>query len=74
MIPIDLSLAVGLYLLVGVGIMSLLWVVSESRRRAADLSPKENREWACGLCLYQYIDSIAERFSRCPRCGNLNKK
>ncbi|MBU2494898.1 MAG: hypothetical protein ABIK20_02285 [Candidatus Omnitrophota bacterium] len=74
MIPIDLSLALGLYLLIGVGIMSLLWVVSESRRRAADLSPKENRAWACGLCLYQYIDSIAERFSRCPRCGNLNKK
>ena len=74
MIPIDLSLALGLYLLIGVGIISLLWVVSESRRRAADLSPKETREWACGLCLYQYIDSIAELFSRCPRCGNLNKK
>ncbi|MCX5641676.1 MAG: hypothetical protein NTY10_00290 [Candidatus Omnitrophica bacterium] len=74
MIPIDLSLALGLYLLIGVGIISLLWVVSESRRRAADLSSKEIREWACGLCLHQYIDSIAERFSRCPRCGNLNKK
>ena len=74
MIPIDLSLALGLYLLIGVGIISLLWLVNESRRRAADLTPKEDREWVCGLCLHQYIDSIAENFSRCPRCGNLNKK
>ena len=74
MIPIDLSLALGLYLVIGVGIISLLWLVNESRRRAADLTPKEGREWACGLCLHKYIDSIAEYFSRCPRCGNLNKK
>ena len=74
MIPIDLSLALGLYLLIGVGILAVCWLVSESRRRAADLSSKETREWTCGLCLYQYIDSVAERFSRCPRCGNLNKK
>ena len=74
MIQIDLSLALGLYLLIGVGIIALFLVVSESLRLAAYLSLKENREWDCGLCLYQYIDSIAERFSRCPRCGNLNKK
>ena len=74
MIPIDLSLALGIYLLVGTGVITIFWVVSESRRRVADFSPKKGRLWNCNLCLYQYVDSVSESFSRCPRCGNLNKR
>ncbi len=74
MVPVDLSVALGIYLVIGMGITSLFWLVSESRRRTVDLNSRKSREWNCSLCLHKYIDSVAEHFSRCPRCGNLNEK
>ena len=74
MIPVDISVALGIYLLLSVGIIAIFWLVSDSRRHVADLNVQNNRLWTCTLCLVKYVDSLAETFSRCPSCGNLNKK
>ncbi|HNQ35636.1 MAG TPA: hypothetical protein PKN80_06180 [bacterium] len=74
MIPIDLSLAIGLYLFLALGVLVVFWVTTDSRRRTRDFHLEESHHWQCGLCFHRYVDSVAERFSRCPRCGNLNHR
>ncbi len=74
MIAVDLSLAVGIYLLVAIGVVIAFWFFNESCYRTRNFHKEEKQQWSCSLCLHHYIDSIADHFSRCPRCGNLNKK
>ena len=74
MIPIDLSLALAIYLVIALGWVIVLWLFSEIRRRGQDFTGEERARWKCSLCLENYIDSVAENYSRCPRCGNLNQR
>ena len=74
MIPVDLSVALGVYLVVALGWVVVFWVVNESRRRGRDFVAEEKCRWTCALCVTPYIDSVADSFSRCPKCGNLNKR
>ena len=74
MIPVDLSVALGVYLVVTLGWVAVYWFVSESRKRGRDFISEDRCRWECGLCLEKYIDSVAENFSRCPSCGHLNRR
>lgn len=74
MIPIDLSLALGIYLVFALGWVIVFWLVSEHRRRGQDFTGEQRARWRCGLCLEHYVDSVAEHYSRCPHCGHLNQE
>ena len=74
MIKIEFSLAIGLYLIVTVCLIFILWVISESRKMIHPFSLGKNLFWQCGICTYVYVDSTHIVISQCPRCGSYNKK
>ena len=73
MINIDFSLAIALYLLLGIGIIVLFWVAGR-KGKSRDLSLDPRFIWFCTVCTYTYINTREEKISVCPRCGSYNKK
>jgi len=73
MISVDFSLAVALYLILGIGIIVLFWVVGR-KSKSRDLSLDPKFIWFCTVCTYTYINTKEEKISVCPRCGSYNKK
>lgn len=74
MIRVDLSIALGIYLVVALGGLVVFWFFSESRHRRRDFPGEEEARWFCSLCFCRYIDSVSDRYSRCPRCRNINER
>jgi uncharacterized paraquat-inducible protein A len=73
MIPIEIDLAVTLYL--GLSILILLiWIIFEWKKRVVTDKKKEDSLWQCPTCFYTYIDSRSENISECPRCKTLHKR
>jgi uncharacterized C2H2 Zn-finger protein len=73
MIPIELDLAVALYLAFSILIL-VTWIVFEWRKSALVNSKTNNSLWQCPTCFYTYIDSCSENISKCPKCKTLHKK
>lgn len=60
------------YVLSTVGIIGLLALGSELRRRSFNPRPSEDRVFRCASCGYVYTDDADVDRSRCPQCGTFN--
>ncbi|MBU4311495.1 MAG: hypothetical protein KJ706_02095 [Candidatus Omnitrophica bacterium] len=74
MIRIDFSLAIGLYIILTVCLVLVLWLVFDKKRSSESFTSEENFFWQCSICTYVYVDSKHNTLSQCPRCGSYNKR
>ena len=71
MIKIELNLGVAIY--VGASLIILvIWFLFEGKRKL--FQSTGSTLWQCPICYYDYIDSLSEKISECPRCKSLHKK
>ena len=53
----------------------LLWLASDAvSRRVRPGSGEKLRLWRCEVCTHEYVDSVSEELSPCPRCGSLSRR
>jgi len=74
MIKIDVSTAVSLYLVFSVIAVLVIWVTYEYGWKIKKYASDKRFIWQCSVCLYTYIDSKHENYSKCPQCGSYNEK
>jgi len=63
-----------LYIFFTAGILIVLWVVTEYRRRSFTQNQDSEFVWKCTICSHKYIDSVHKDLSQCPLCGSYNEK
>lgn len=61
-----------IYVLSTLGVIALLALISEWRRRSFNPKPSEDRIFRCHDCHYVYTDDPDVDRSRCPQCGCFN--
>jgi len=74
MIKIEFSLAIGLYLILTVCIIFVVWLIFEKKKVFKPFSSQKRFFWQCSICTYVYVDTKHSIISLCPRCGSYNKK
>ncbi len=74
MIKLDISMALFLYLLFSTVLLLVIWSFFDFGTKLRKFTSDERSIWHCNICDYNYIDSISEELSRCPRCGSYNEK
>lgn len=60
------------YVLSALGVISLMALFSEWRRRSFNPKPSDDRIFRCADCSYVYTDDPDVDRSRCPQCGTFN--
>jgi hypothetical protein len=62
-----------LYVVILLGVVSLLALHSERRQRWFGPRPSDDRVFRCVKCAYVYTDDPDVDRSRCQQCGTLNE-
>jgi len=73
MISIDFSLAISLYIIMFLALLSAAWLVHK-KQKDKDLTLQDKFIWFCSVCTYTYVNTKEDTISVCPRCGSYNKK
>jgi rubrerythrin len=63
-----------LYVVVTMGLLTLVVIQHELRRRRFDPHPTEDRIFRCRRCSFVYTDDPDVDLSRCPQCGEMNEE
>ena len=74
MINIDLSMLLFLYLFFSTILLLVAWSFLDFGVGMKTFTPDEKFIWHCNICDHNYIDSLSEDISKCPRCGSYNEK
>jgi len=75
MIKVELSIAVGIYLIFSMILLLSLWVwQSFKKEKHISLASDEKKVVQCSVCFYSYVDNKKDSISKCPQCGSWNKK
>lgn len=74
MIKISFSAAVILYLFGSSFLTLLVWMIFSKDVKFVSSAIVEKVVWRCHICMLEYVDSVNEEFSDCPRCHSYNKK
>ncbi len=74
MIKLDLSTFLFLYLLLSAVLLLIAWASLDLGTKMKTFSPDEKFIWHCNICDHNYIDSINDEISKCPRCGSYTEK
>jgi rubrerythrin len=63
-----------LYLVVTMGLLTLVVIQQELRRRRFEPRLTEDRIFRCHKCSFVYTDDPDVDLSRCPQCGEMNEE
>ena len=74
MIPVQIDMAILIYLMFPLAAVFLLWVSFERSESFKKYSIQHKEVWQCSICTYTYVDSTHSAISRCPQCGSFNQK
>jgi hypothetical protein len=74
MIRLDLSVILLIYFSLSTVALLLAWLYLDTTRKKKPEEKGEPFIWHCTICDYNYIDSLSDTISRCPRCGSFNEK
>ena len=61
------------YVMVTLGVLLVVGMLSELRRRRFGPAHPEDRVFRCRKCQHVYTDDADVERSRCPHCGRLNE-
>ncbi len=61
------------YVMVTLGVLIVVGMLSELRRRRFGPAHPEDRVFRCRKCQHVYTDDADVERSRCPHCGKLNE-
>ncbi len=74
MINLDISTALFLYLFFSVIMLLAAWFFLDFGIKLKMFVSDEKYIWHCPICSNNYIDSLSEELSECPRCGSYNQR
>lgn len=74
MINLDLSMLLFLYLFFSTLLLLIAWSFLDFGTKMKTFTQDEKFLWHCDICDYNYIDSMSEHISKCPRCGSYTEK
>ncbi len=74
MIPVDISMAIFLYLMSSLALIFFFWIFFEKKAVLPKFVREEADVWECKICAYTYVDSTHQGISQCPQCKSYNKK
>ena len=69
---LGLNLIMGLFLGIPLGVVITYWLFSS--RGYETYRKKEGKIWECEFCASVYLTDAEDNISKCPFCGNYNKK
>jgi hypothetical protein len=74
MITLDFLTAATIALGLPLSLMAAFWLfrTGGGARKHRPLDPRF--VWICSICTYNYVNTLEETISVCPRCGNFNKR
>lgn len=73
MIELSPAMALLIYLGSTLAILMGVWVSSHYRQRRRRFLPLEKDLNVCEFCHFAYLDTGAQKLTRCPRCDSFNK-
>lgn len=73
MIKLQFSVAVALYILGVLGLLFLLWLYAEIKKKRP-LSNSSRILWECSICAQVYWEESDMEISQCPHCQSFNQK
>lgn len=73
MIRVDLQSMIVIYLLVMLGVLTVVWIGTEFVRSRRERRRRENYV-ICDICDHIFEDSSEKTLLSCPKCGRLNER
>ena len=74
MITVFMTDIIGYLLIVPLSIIMFLWLYDNQKRDERHVVPTRKTLVECDLCLLRFTADKADKYVRCPRCGNLMER